>query len=126
MYNPSSDRRQFQLLDGEWRLVALEDQLGREVTLRGQARSLNGVWWFRYRGVDLYVENLERLPGWSSENHWRPVEIRGRLEKAKLPRLEQISLKAERDLKEYFIVRNAHWSALPALLGPERPFDQPE
>jgi len=126
MYNPDPDRTLFHLLDGEWRLVMLEDQIGRDVKLRGKARSLNGVWWFHYRGLDLYVENIENLPGWTRENHWRPMEIRGRLEKATLPRLDQVSLKTDRDLKEYFIVRDAAWSPLPALLSPERPFNEPE
>ncbi len=125
-YNPNSNRTEFQLLDGEWRLATLEDQVGRQVKLRGQARSLNGVWWFHYRGTDLYVEDMASLPGWTNENHWRPMEIRGRLEKAILPRLDQITLKANRDLKEYFIVRGAQWSPLPALLSFERPFEGSE
>ena len=122
--NPSPDRSEYQLLDGEWHLSMLEDQIGRQVTLRGRARSLNGVWWFVYRGIDLYVENITGLPGWTNENHWRPMEIRGRLEKAKLPRLDQVSLKSDRDLKEYFIVKDAKWSPLPELLSPERPNDE--
>jgi hypothetical protein len=126
VYTPAPDRTVFQLVDGEWRLVMLEDQIGRQVRLRGRARSLNGVWWFHYRGVDLYVENLANLPGWTDQNHWRPMEIRGRLEKAMLPRLDQVAQKPNRDLKEYFIVKGAAWSPLPALLGPERPFDEPE
>jgi hypothetical protein len=52
--------------------------------------------------------------------------IRGRLEKARLPSLDQISLKEDRDLKEYYVVRKAQWSPLPALLGPEQPFSEPE
>ena len=133
MYNPlenpkgaAAKHSRFELVDGSWRLVRLEDQLGRNVALRGTARSLNGLWWFHYRGVDLYVENLDRLPGWSTANHWRPMVIRGTLEKAKLPRLDQISLKSERDLKEYYIVRKASWEPLPELLGPERAFSDDE
>ena len=126
IYNPEPGRTVFQLVDGEWRLVTLEDQIGRQVKLRGRARSSNGVWWFHYRGVDLYIEDVANLPGWTDENHWRPMEIRGRLEKAMLPRLDQVSLKVNRDLKEYFIVKSAEWSPLPALLSPERPFNEPE
>jgi hypothetical protein len=126
IYNPAPDRTIYELLDGEWRLVMLEDQIGRQVKLRGRARSLNGVWWFHYRGIDLYIENITSLPGWTDQNHWRPMEIRGRLGKAMLPRVDQVSLKLERDVKEYFIVRGAEWSPLPALLSPERPFDELE
>jgi hypothetical protein len=116
-------QKQFALVDGTWRLVRLEDQLARTVALRGRARSLNGVWWFHYRGTDIYVENMADLPGWTSDNHWRPMIIRGMLDKAKLPRLDQVSLKLDRDLKEYYIVRNASWEPLPELLGVERPID---
>lgn len=95
---------------------------GRKVTLRGMARSLNGEWWFHYRGTDLYVEGMDKLPGWTVENHWRPMQIEGTLERASLPSLDQISLKPDRDLAEYFIVREPSWKPLPALLGPERAF----
>lgn len=131
LYNPNQEnlgnkQKQFSLVDGTWRLVRLEDQLGRSVALRGCARSRNGVWWFHYRGTDLYVENMAELPGWSSDNHWRPVLIRGTLDKATLSRLDQVSLKADRDLKEYYIVRKASWESLPELLGPERPVEESE
>ena len=127
MYNPEGiPLKTFDLVDGQWRLVRLEDQLGQEVRLRGRARVVQDQWWFNYRGVDLYVENLDKLPGWTSENHWKPVEIRGRLEKAKMPRLDQVHLKENRDLQEYFIIRNAKWSPLPSLLNIELPSDDPE
>jgi hypothetical protein len=128
MYNPepNPDSKVYRLLDGTWHLADLEDQLGRDVELRGRARSLNGVWWFHYRGTDLYVENMESLPRWTDDNHWRPMVIRGRLEKAELPRLDQVSMKENRDLKEYFIVRRPSWEPLDALLSVERPLAEPE
>ena len=123
LYNPDATRKEhpdlaskkFDLVDGWWRLVELEDQVGRQVSLRGTARSLNDVWWFHYRGTDLYVDGMEKLPGWTAENHWRPMQIEGRLERAKLPRLDQVSLKPDRDLGDYFIVRDPSWKPLPAL-----------
>jgi hypothetical protein len=126
LYNTEVKQKMFNLLDGTWRLVRLEDQLGQTVALRGCARSLNGIWWFHYRGTDLYVENMAELQGWTSENHWRPMVIHGTLEKAKLPRVDQVSLKSDRDLKEYYIVRKATWEPLPELLGVERPFQEEE
>lgn len=128
LYNPDSSWRSnggkasgnFDLVEGNWHLVRLEDQLGKKVSLRGRARSLNGVWWFNYRGQDLYVEGMESLPGWTDENHGRLVIIEGRLDKAKLPRLDQVSRKPDRDLADYFIVREANWKPLPALLFTER------
>ena len=125
MYNPTSDRNVSRLVDGTWRLVSLDDQLGRTVELRGIAWEMDGVWRFDYRGTQLYVENMKDLPGWTSDNYG-PMVIRGRLEKANLPRLDQISSKPDRDLKEYFIVRDASWKPLPALLSPERPIKNEE
>ena len=122
MYSPDSDRKVFRLVDGKWHLVKLEDQVGREVELRGMAQCIDDLWWFHYRGIDLYVENMQNLPGWSSDNHWRPVIICGRLEKATLPRLDQIMVKSDRDMKEHYIVRNAGWTPLSSLLSLERPY----
>lgn len=121
-YDPTSAPNECRLIDGEWRLVDIEDQLGRDVALRGCAWSLNNHWWFRYRGVNLYVDGMEHLPGWSGSNHGAPILVHGRLEKAMLPRIDQISLKQDRDPAEYFIIRNATWAPLPQLLSPERPF----
>lgn len=119
-YTPGADGKTFTLTDGTWRLIRLEDQVGRAVELRGEARSMNGVWWFHYRGTDLYVEDMEKLPGWRADNHWRPMVISGTLGRENLPRLDQIALKKDRDLKEYFIVRKASWKPLSALLNVER------
>ena len=121
LYTPDPAPKKFDLKDGSWRLVELQDQVGRRVSLRGMARSLNGEWWFHYRGTDLYVENMDKLPGWNVDNHWRPMEIEGRLERAKLPRIDQISEKSDRDLADYFIVKDATWKPLPTLLFPELP-----
>ncbi len=117
MYHKGDDRHTFKLIDGGWHLVRLEDQLGREVELRGRALKR----WLLYRGEEVYVENMQDLPGWTADNYWKPVVIRGVLDKAVLPRLDQVSKKRDRDLKEYFIVREASWEPLAKLLGPERP-----
>jgi hypothetical protein len=124
LHAPDVKQKQFALADGTWKLVRLEDQLGRTVALRGSARSLNDVWWFNYRGTDIYVENLAQLPGWTADNHWRPMVIRGTLDKARLPRLDQVTVKVDRDLKDYYIVRKASWEPLPELLGVERPIEK--
>lgn len=125
-YAPTKNRSEFSLANGAWYLARLEDQVGRDVELRGRALCFNNEWRFRYRGTDLYVENLERLPGWSDECSGRPMIIRGRLEKARLPRLDEISLKPDRDLEEYFVVRKPQWEPLDKLLGVERAFDDIE
>ena len=52
--------------------------------------------------------------------------IRGVLEKAMLPRLDQITDKPHRELEEQYIVRKASWEPIPALLSPERPFNEAE
>lgn len=101
------------------RLVKLEDQIGMTVKLRGRAMSLNGYWWFNYRGTDIYVEKMEELPNWTVDNHFRPMEITGILEQAVLPRLDQITLKTNRDGKLYYIIRKPSWTPIEALLAIE-------
>jgi hypothetical protein len=89
--------RLFHLSGAKGRLVQLSDQLNRPVELRGTAWSRDGVWSFEYRGQEIYVDGMDDLPGWSSENHGGPMMIRGTLYRAKRPDLEQISLKANPD-----------------------------
>lgn len=106
------------------RLILLADQLDQLVALRGTARSRNGHWWFNYRGTDMYVEGLEELPNWTAENHWRPMEITGQLEQVELPRIDQITLKEDRDLATCYIVRRPKWIPISHLLTPELPIDE--
>lgn len=105
----------FRLENGKPHLVRLEDQRGREVELTGQAWSLNGHWWFQYRGTDLYVEDMHKLPNWTVENHGRNLVIVGVLDEAMLPRIDQITLQEDRDLMKYFIVRKASWRTVQRL-----------
>jgi len=110
----------YRLESGTARLVDLQDQLGSTLALRGIAWSLNGHWWFEYRGIDMYVENMQEMPGWCIDLHGRPIEITGLLEEATLPAIDQISLKSDRESKKYFIVRTPSWRPIDALLSPER------
>ena len=116
---PGTQQDTFELPQGDTRLVRLEDQLGREVSLRARAWSLNGHWWIEYRGTRLHVENMTELPGFAAITHADPVLVRGTLDQADLPRIDQIALKAERDLQRAYIVRNASIEPLPGLLSPE-------
>ncbi|MCC7424185.1 MAG: hypothetical protein IT428_28290 [Planctomycetaceae bacterium] len=102
------------------RLVDLKDQKGRKVSLRGAARSMNGHWWFYYRGQNLYVDNMDKLPDWSAENHFRPMQIDGTLDEADLPDVKDVGRVSAPPLRKHFIVRNASWKPLPPLLAPER------
>jgi hypothetical protein len=109
----------YNVRDCEARLVKLEDQIGMTVKLRGRAFSLNGYWWFNYRGTDLYVEKIEELPNWTVDNHFRPIEITGILEQAVLPRIDEITLKTNRNSKLYYIVRKPSWRPIEKLLAIE-------
>lgn len=111
----------YNVRDANPRLVKLKDQIGMTVKLRGKAISLNGYWWFNYRGTDIYVEKMEELPNWTVDNHFRPMEITGILEQAVLPRLDQITLKTNRDNRLYYIVRKPSWTPLEKLLAIEDP-----
>jgi hypothetical protein len=119
---PNIVAKKFDLVDGWCRLVELEDQIGKKVCLRGMARSTNGHWWFHYRGIDLDVENMDKLPGWTVDNHWRSMELEGRLELVKPPSPQQIADDPDRASSNKFIIREPSWKPLPALLTTERAF----
>ena len=109
----------FNMRDCVPRLVNLKDQIGMTVKLRGRAINLNQYWWFSYRGTDIYIEKMEELPNWNGDNHFRPMEVTGVLEQAVLPRIDQISLKENRDKKLYYIVRKPSWTPIEKLLAVE-------
>ena len=113
----------FIVIGNEPRLINLNDQLGQQVKLRGTARSMNGHWWFNYRGVDLYVEDMENLPKWSDDNHWRAIEISGLLTEAEKNRIDQLTLKTNPDKKLYYFIKNPAWKPIDGLLFPEVAID---
>lgn len=109
----------YRLEKASTRLVKLDDQVGREVQLRGRAQREGDFWWFEYRETNIYVEAMEKLPGWGDNNDGRPMLIRGRLEKAKLPRIEDVARMPDPATEERFVVRKASWEPIDALLGLE-------
>jgi len=116
----STDKKDvFKIDSSKPRLIHLEDQLGEQVKLRGKAWSMNGYWWFNYRGTDIYVEDMGIMPNWSAYNHGQAIEISGLLVQEKKPDINQITLKANPDLKTYFTVKNATWKPINGLLVPE-------
>jgi hypothetical protein len=123
-YAPDEQRKIYKLVDGTWRLIRLEDQIGRSVDLHGRSFNSNSGWGIHYRGVDLYVENLTELHGWSYEKISQPIEIRGILEKAKLPSPNDRAIKP--GPVDCYIVRRASLVYLPALRFPELPLEENE
>lgn len=118
-------RKDVYIMETGWAQPAsLEDQVGQVVKLRGTAMSMNGYWWFSYRGIDMYVENMEKMPGWSVDNHFRKMEITGLLVQEELPRIDQITLKRDRDKKMYYVLKNASWAPIDGLLLPELKYDK--
>jgi hypothetical protein len=97
-------------------LVLLKDQIGKTVKLRGTAWSMNNKWWLDYRGTNVYIENIEKLAGWETNLHGRPVEISGLLEEGKLPGWNSTE---NSSLEKYFIIRGASWERVAELLSPE-------
>jgi hypothetical protein len=101
--------KRFTLLNGTWRLVRLEDQVGQTVTLRGYDLSVaKDRCSFRYRGTDVYVANMTDEPRWPPGRHsYEAITVHGTLEKT----------------DRGYLVKNASWEALPdsKLLAVERP-----
>lgn len=102
-------------------LINLEDQLGKSVRLRGTAWSMNGNWWFSYRGKDIYVDKMDDLVRGKGELHGSPVEITGKLGQEELPDLFN-----NRKLKLYYIIKTASLTPIKELLTPELTFKEDE
>lgn len=122
LYEPTDTKTEFRLADGTWRLVELEDQVGRNVELRGVAWSMNSRWWFRYRDTDIDVDEIQNLPRWSGDNHGRPMVIRGRLKRVNSQPIGEATVTDEEETRSSFIVSEATWTPLSQLLSPERPY----
>ena len=108
---PEGGEHAFLARKASWKLLKLEDQVGTRVELEGIAFVLNGEWWFRYRGTDLYVEAMAQLDGWSPTLHRARVVVSGLLTRERLPRIDQIGLLpyAERELTQCYLVKKAKW-----------------
>jgi|GEM_PF-1440088 len=91
-----------------WRLVELADQVGQDVALEGALRSMNGDWWFNYRGADIYLTS-EAGPTqvFPSADHWRPVRASGRLVRQDRPSPDQMFQTKDRGFVPAFVVRDA-------------------
>ena len=112
---PTSARGDFRADHAARHLVRLEDQVGRPVELHGRAMSLNDRWWLDYRGHRVEVAGVADLPGWSADEHWAAVTIRGTLTRGG-------GGDPTRD-GDSFLVRDASWSPLPALRSNEESLD---
>ncbi|MBI4951332.1 MAG: hypothetical protein HY908_04815 [Myxococcales bacterium] len=77
--------------------------VGRELALGGVLWSMNGHYWFVHDGVELHLEGAEPEGGWGAF-HGRTLELRGRLARRPMPRLDQILLKARPDLADAFVL----------------------
>lgn len=106
------DGKHWRMEGARLRLVRLEDQVGREVSLRGTAWSRNGKWWLDYRGTDVQVEQMASLPGWSSELHGEAVEISGVLGFSDFK-------SSEGETRNGYVIQKAKWKKIDGLLFPE-------
>jgi hypothetical protein len=96
-----------------WTFLELEDQVGQTVSLEGSLWSLNGHWWFAYRGKRLYLTMpAGPVMTFRSDDHGRPIRVTGLLLQQLRPALNQISLKTDRDLVRTFVVRGTRFEFL--------------
>lgn len=95
--------------------AALSAAVGKDVSLEGVVWSLNGHEWLNHDGVSIHLEGQEAFAAWHGL-HGDAVALRGRLDRRRMPRLDQIVLKANPDLADAFVL------AVRALEpAPERP-----
>ncbi len=95
-----------------WRLLDLADQVDQDVSLDGTLWSLNSNWWFSYRNEDLYLISKEGPQINFNDDHGRAVSVTGRLVRQLRPSLDQITLKADRDLVPTYVIRDAELAYL--------------
>ncbi|MDB5338650.1 MAG: hypothetical protein JWN70_4269 [Planctomycetaceae bacterium] len=108
----TDDAATFRRDQGTSQLVRLEDQVGRQVQLRGKVSNDGVSWWFYYRGAEIYLGEKKKMPDWPQDLHFKPVSISGILEEGTIP-------PASRDdptiVTKHFIVRKAAWKRIDAL-----------
>ncbi|MDC7998742.1 hypothetical protein [Gilvibacter sediminis] len=80
----TDDPQIYRVENAEPRLIRLEDQLGKKVSLRGVIYD-GGPNPFSYRGHWLYIEKLRELSNWSWTLHGKYVKMEGILEKITIP-----------------------------------------
>lgn len=94
------------------RLTELQDQAGQSVTLRGIARTHNNMWWFNYRGTDLYFDSLNpRSDEYTTLQDWDTIEVTGLLQQAVLPPNVRYIRGYKDDRETVFILRGPAWKA---------------
>jgi len=110
LFRKTANKNIYALEAGWAQPVNVEDQVGQVVKMRAKVINLNGNWWLNYRGTDIYVEDMDKLPGWSTNSDYRLIEITGLLEKMD---------KNYGDKQFHYIVKNASWAPTEGLLLPE-------
>jgi hypothetical protein len=91
------------LEDQAFALAHLKDSVGKRVTLDAISWSLNNEWWIRYRGIDIGLKNF-RFEEHPSLSHAGRSRFSGILSYEKFPDIRQISLKANRDMVETYLL----------------------
>jgi hypothetical protein len=81
----------------------LAKAVGTLVSLDGTVWSLNDNWWFNHDGVEIHLEGRDKIPDFS-KLHGETATLRGKLERRPMPRLDQITLKPQRDLAEAYVL----------------------
>jgi hypothetical protein len=100
----------FVAIDCRKRLIELQDQIGRKVSLRGTAHALNNHWWFNYRGTDLYFDNLDpQSSEWPTLENSQTIEVSGVLEMTVLPPAARFYRGYKDDRETVFILRGTTW-----------------
>lgn len=109
---------EFVCRDAKWRLVRLADMVGQEVELEGIALREAGSWRFIYRGLDVHVEGMDRLPGLSDVFDEERVVVGGRLAREdgeQRPRQEGSPVP-----EQQYVVKDARWRPAPESVWPGR------
>lgn len=112
-------KKYYQIENSEVWFLYIKDMLNKEVKLRGQARSTNDLWWFNYRGNDIYVPDNGKMLGWTYENYYKPIEISGVLRSIKEKDIDKKQIEDNWLIDGKYILLNPSWKPTGELLLPE-------
>jgi hypothetical protein len=105
-------------------LVNLTDQIGQEVQLRGEARSMNDDWWLNYRGTPVHLGTREQLIAVKLDPEYGPAIISGTLTETPIAPNDRLPWTDEKQRGKRYFLHVKSWQPIDSLFSPELPRDQ--
>lgn len=112
------DQKSYSGIASNSRLINLNDQIDQTISLNGTLWSMNGRWWFTYRGQEIFLKNIQNLQNFSADLHGKSVELKGLLKLASTENSTKTELPYEFFRSDYVLFA-IEFKKLNQLLTPE-------